>query len=69
MVLVKDENRPPLHWHLGRVVHVYSGTDGNVRVVDIRTKNGRFRRAISKICILPIHQPSQPGESDLADDL
>ncbi|GFV14676.1 hypothetical protein TNCV_2586491 [Trichonephila clavipes] len=39
---------------LGRVVEVYHGSDGKVRTVRIKTKNGEFRRPITKICILPI---------------
>ncbi|GFU58974.1 hypothetical protein TNCV_1490911 [Trichonephila clavipes] len=41
-------------WLLGRVVEVYHGFDGKVRTVRIKTKNGEFRRPITKICILPI---------------
>ncbi|XP_062717177.1 uncharacterized protein LOC134292217 [Aedes albopictus] len=54
MVLLKDENAPPLNWHLGRVVKVFEGSDGNIRVVTVRTKDGCFDRGISKVCPLPI---------------
>ncbi|XP_062701379.1 uncharacterized protein LOC134285171 [Aedes albopictus] len=54
MVLLKDENAPPLKWHLGRVVKVFEGSDGNIRVVTVRTKDGCFDRGISKVCPLPI---------------
>ncbi|GFW38091.1 hypothetical protein TNCV_835301 [Trichonephila clavipes] len=37
-----------------RVVEVYHGSDGKVRTVRIKTKNGEFRRPITKICILSI---------------
>uniref|UniRef100_A0A182PX47 DUF5641 domain-containing protein n=1 Tax=Anopheles epiroticus TaxID=199890 RepID=A0A182PX47_9DIPT len=53
MVLVKEENLPPLKWRLGRVQTIKPGKDGLVRVVDVRTKDGTYRRAISKICVLP----------------
>ncbi|XP_053698661.1 uncharacterized protein LOC128745608 [Sabethes cyaneus] len=58
MVLLKDENLPPLKWRLGRVTQVFRGDDNNIRVVTVRTKEGEFRRAITKICVLPIQQPS-----------
>ncbi|XP_055627216.1 uncharacterized protein LOC129769151 [Toxorhynchites rutilus septentrionalis] len=54
MVLLKDENLPPLKWQLGRVVELHPGSDGNIRVVTVRTREGIYRRAISKVCILPI---------------
>ncbi|XP_038106576.1 uncharacterized protein LOC119766213 [Culex quinquefasciatus] len=54
MVLLKDENLPPLKWQLGRVSDIHPGIDGNIRVVTVRTKDGSYQRAISKICILPI---------------
>ncbi|XP_065081375.1 uncharacterized protein LOC135703948 [Ochlerotatus camptorhynchus] len=54
MVLVKEDNLPPMKWKLGRVVEVHAGSDGNIRVVTVRTKDGLFRRAITKICVLPI---------------
>ncbi|XP_062535152.1 uncharacterized protein LOC134204341 [Armigeres subalbatus] len=54
MVLLKEENVPPLRWPLGRVVKVFPGTDGNIRVVTVRTQNGCFDRGITKVCPLPI---------------
>ncbi|CAH2096333.1 unnamed protein product [Euphydryas editha] len=57
LVLIKDENLPPLKWRLGRITRIYPGTDGVTRVADIRTATGTTRRAFSKICPLPL-QPS-----------
>ncbi|XP_053699198.1 uncharacterized protein LOC128746181 [Sabethes cyaneus] len=59
MVVVKEDNLPPLKWALGRVTHITKGADGNVRVTTIKTKDGYFSRAISKICILPIRDNEQ----------
>ncbi|XP_063926012.1 uncharacterized protein LOC135139641 [Zophobas morio] len=53
MVLVKEDNLPPLQWRLGRIVEVHPGSDGLVRVVTVKCRNGLFKRAISKICALP----------------
>ncbi|GFV26867.1 hypothetical protein TNCV_3455381 [Trichonephila clavipes] len=47
MVLVKEDNLPPLQWSLGRVVQVFPGDDGAVRVVDVKTQRGQFRRPIT----------------------
>ncbi|XP_055522901.1 uncharacterized protein LOC129717084 [Wyeomyia smithii] len=54
MVLLKEENQPPMRWPLGRIVEVHTAEDGKVRVVKVRTKDGIYTRAISKICVLPI---------------
>ncbi|CAK1595311.1 unnamed protein product [Parnassius mnemosyne] len=40
LVLVKDKNRPPLLWLLGRVVKMHPGRDNVNRVADILTKKG-----------------------------
>lgn len=53
LVLVKDDNLPPLKWRLGRITNVHPGADGVIRVADIKTANGIIRRAFSKICPLP----------------
>ena len=54
MVLLKEDNIPPLKWPLGRIIKNYHGTDGNVRVAIIRTTDGIFDRGIAKISVLPI---------------
>ncbi|KAJ0169142.1 hypothetical protein K1T71_013713 [Dendrolimus kikuchii] len=54
LVVVKDENLPPLKWKLGRVVAVHPGSDGIVRVADIKTATGVIRRAFNRICPLPV---------------
>lgn len=69
MVLVKDDNIPPMQWRLGRVIRIFSGNDGNIRVVDVKTKDGIVTRGIAKICVLPIRQLSQPAGPDDVDDL
>lgn len=65
LVLIKDDNLPPLKWRLGRVVALFTGNDGVSRVADIRTATGLIRRAFSKICPLPL-QPEE--EADQRDD-
>ncbi|KAL0832416.1 hypothetical protein ABMA28_000653 [Loxostege sticticalis] len=53
LVLLKDENLPPLKWKLGRITKLYPGQDGIARVADVRTIDGIVRRAACKICPLP----------------
>lgn len=54
LVLIKEDNLPPLKWRLGRVVRLYTGRDGVSRVADIRTAAGVIQRACCKICPLPV---------------
>ncbi|XP_058817088.1 uncharacterized protein LOC131680388 [Topomyia yanbarensis] len=54
LVLLKEDNLPPMKWALGRIVSVHPGTDKKVRVATVKTTNGEYVRAISKICPLPI---------------
>lgn len=54
MVLLKEDNVPPSHWTLCRVIDVHPGSDGHVRVVTIKNPSGQLKRAISKLCPLPV---------------
>lgn len=56
LVLIKHENKTPLNWTLGRVVELHPGSDGNVRVVTVKTATGFFRRPVVKLCPLPMAQ-------------
>ncbi|XP_046143095.1 uncharacterized protein LOC123988133 [Osmia bicornis bicornis] len=54
LVIIKEDNSPPLRWCLGRVVQTHKGRDGVIRVVTVRTADATYKRPITKICILPI---------------
>ncbi|XP_031359032.1 uncharacterized protein LOC116182630 [Photinus pyralis] len=54
LVLIKNENTSPLHWPLGRIVKLYLGKDNVARVADVRTSQGLLKRAIIKLCPLPM---------------
>ncbi|XP_055714253.1 uncharacterized protein LOC129808500 [Phlebotomus papatasi] len=56
MVIIKEDNLPPLKWHMGRVVQIYPGADGVPRVATVRTAYGTYKRAVAKLCILPFTQ-------------
>ncbi|CAK1585165.1 unnamed protein product [Parnassius mnemosyne] len=53
LVLLKEENAPPLYWRLGRVRKLFPGSDGLTRVADIDTARGIVRRALNRIVLLP----------------
>ncbi|XP_059054112.1 uncharacterized protein LOC131848314 [Achroia grisella] len=52
LVLIKEENLPPLKWRLGRITRTFPGKDGICRVAEILTATGIIHRATSKICPL-----------------
>ncbi|XP_065356187.1 uncharacterized protein LOC135950580 [Calliphora vicina] len=56
LVLLKDGNIPPLRWPLARVIAVNPGDDGFVRVATVKSNEGVFKRAITKLCKLPLEQ-------------
>jgi hypothetical protein len=53
LVLVKEDNLPPLVWKKAVISDIHAGRDGLIRVVTLRTAKGTFRRPITKICLLP----------------
>jgi len=60
IVLVSDMKYPPSKWPLARVLEVFPGSDGLIRVVSLRTATGTiFRRPVVKICPLPDYDLSE----------
>lgn len=56
LVVLQEDNLPPLQWNLGRVQEIHPGSDGLIRVVTVKTKSGTLKRAIHKLCVLPINE-------------
>lgn len=54
VVLIKNDNTPPMKWPLAVIEEVHRGKDGIVRVVTVRTRTGSYKRPIVKICPLPL---------------
>jgi hypothetical protein len=53
LVLIKNDQVPPLQWNLGRVEDIHPGPDGVIRVATVKTNGGSFRRPVVKLCPLP----------------
>lgn len=66
VVLLKEENLPPLQWRMGRVCRLYPGADGISRVADVTTSRGTMRRAINKLCLLPTSESKDDHEAERA---
>lgn len=54
LVLLRDENSPPMSWPMARIIELHPGADGVIRVVTVRTPTGRYVRPVTKLCLLPI---------------
>lgn len=53
LVVLKNEPCCSNEWRLGRIVKVYPGSDGKIRVADLKTQNGIITRPIHKLVLLP----------------
>ena len=49
LVLLRDDIVQQGLWPLGRIENIYPGRDGKVRVADVQTKAGVYRRPVVKI--------------------
>jgi hypothetical protein len=54
MVVLAEDNLPPLQWKIGRIVETHPGDDGKIRVVTVRTAQGTLKRAARKVCVVPV---------------
>lgn len=53
VVLIIEDNVPPQCWKYGKIVKTYPGSDSLVRVADVKSATGIFKRSISKLAPLP----------------
>ncbi|KAM8701611.1 hypothetical protein ACLKA7_000912 [Drosophila subpalustris] len=44
-----EDNIPVMSWPMGRIVKKYPGQDNHVRVVDVKTASGIFKRPITRL--------------------
>ncbi|XP_062538907.1 uncharacterized protein LOC134207198 [Armigeres subalbatus] len=53
LVVIRDDNLPPMKWKMARILQLHPGNDGVVRVVTLKTSTGLMKRAVEKLCLLP----------------
>jgi len=65
LVLIKEDNAPPMQWKLGRIVSLFPGPDNISRVAECRTATGTYRRGVKYLCPLLESEEAalDPGES------
>lgn len=56
LVILKETNTPPASWPMGRIIATHPGSDGISRVVSVKTRNGVVKRALAKVCVLPVSE-------------
>ncbi|XP_070144939.1 uncharacterized protein [Drosophila kikkawai] len=54
MVLIHEDNLPPQRWLLGRIEAAIPDKDQRVRIADVRTAKGVYRRPTHKLALLPV---------------
>lgn len=67
LVLIKDNNLPPMKWKLGRIIELHPGSDGLSRVFTLQTATGRLKRSITNICPFPDNNFSINPDNDHVD--
>lgn len=53
MVVIKEDNLPPLKWKLGRIISTHPGKDNITRVATVKTATGSIKITTAKLCPLP----------------
>ena len=56
LVLELNPNRKRSQWEMALITNTYPGSDGLVRKVRIRTRNGEYDRPIHKLCVIATKQ-------------
>jgi len=68
VVIIVDPNFPRSVWSRGIIVATFPGKDGQVRVADVKTNLGTFRRPVSKIAVLDVLKIRDEPESNTVGD-
>ena len=54
IVIIKEDNTPPMCWPLARIIQTFDDNDNIVRVVQVRTQTGVYIRPVSRL--IPLHR-------------
>ena len=52
IVIVISADSPRAHWPLAKVINVFPGKDGRVRIAEIQIGNKLLKRSVTKLCLL-----------------
>ena len=59
MVLLKDDNLPPMKWLMGRIIKLFPGKDKVIRNVRVKTQHGEKERNVRYLCLLPFQKTNE----------
>jgi hypothetical protein len=65
LVLVTDENKPPLKWALGQIEKIFTGNDSVGRAVLVKTQAGSYKRPANKLRRLPLYERENKKDDEL----
>lgn len=65
LVLLKEDDLPPARWATGRIIRNHPGQDGLTRVVEVKIGDKTYKRALSKICMLPAENEDISNDMDV----
>ena len=54
LVLIREDDLPPMKWEVGRLIKLIPGKDNVVRVAVVKTLRGKYKRHMRRLCPLPI---------------
>ena len=54
IVIIKEDNTPPMCWPLARIIQTFNGNDNIIRVVQVKTQTGVYIRPVSRL--IPLHR-------------
>lgn len=55
LVILVEDNTPPLRWPMARITEIHRGPDNIARVVSVRLSSGHIvNRTLKKVCVLPL---------------
>ncbi|KFD48533.1 hypothetical protein M513_10610 [Trichuris suis] len=52
VVLIVDPLSHRAHWVIGRVLDVFPGSDGRIRVAMVKTRDGAYKRPVARLAVL-----------------
>ena len=62
IVILRSDKTFACHWPLARVIEVFPGQDGLVRVATVKTSNGTYKRPVVKMALLL--RPEEEGHQE-----
>lgn len=62
VVLLIQRNVPSKQWQLGRIVTLFPGRDNKIRVAEVKTTTGTYKRSITELCPLPSNKKEKQDQ-------